>query len=118
MNIIVLSNENMNKATIYHLTKSPEVEKMSEVSDMEEITVSDWCKYEEADYKDPEKVNTILAIRDENMGKAYATNSATFQRSFDEIVSIFGNTGYTIKVKHGTSKNGRDFITAVFQREV
>ena len=44
MNIIALSNEDMNKATIYHLTKSPEVEKMSEVSDTEEITVSDWAK--------------------------------------------------------------------------
>lgn len=118
MKIITLSNENMDKATIYHLTKSPDVEKMSEVSETEEITVSDWCKYDEVDYKDPEKVNTILAIRDAITGKAYATNSATFQRSFDEIVSIFGNSNYVIKVKHGTSKNGRDFITSVFQREV
>ena len=118
MKILTTSTDNMSKELVYRLTKSPAVMRMSDVPQDEEITVSAWCTYEEADYKDPETINTILAIMDETTGCSYATNSATFQRSFGEIVDIFGNVGYTLNVTHGISKNGRNFITAVFNREV
>lgn len=118
MNIIKTSAENLDKVSIYRLTKSPAVVRMSDVPTDEEINVSAWCIYEEQDYKDPEKVNTILSVMDADTGMSYATNSDTFKRSFAEICEIFGNTGFTVFVQHGTSKNGRDFITAVFGKEV
>lgn len=118
MNIINTSHENMSKVDVYRLTKSPAVMKMSNVPDDEEITVSKWCTYEEADAKNPETINTILAIADDVTGCCYATNSETFRRSFGEITDIFGNDGFTISVMHGVSKNDRDFITAVFCKEV
>lgn len=118
MKILTTSHEELSKENIYRLTKSPAVQRMSDVPADEEITVSSWCIYEEADYKNPETLNTILAIMDEETGCSYATNSATFQRSFGEITDIFGNDGFTLNVIHGTSKNGRDFITAVFNKEV
>lgn len=118
MNILKTSVPEMDKATVYRLTKSPAVMRMSDIPADEEITVSAWCEYEEPDYKEPDTINHILSIMDENTGCAYATNSATFQRSFAEITDIFGNSGFTISVMHGTSKNGRDFITAVFGKEV
>lgn len=118
MNIIKTSATDLDKATIYGLTKSPAVMRMRDVKAGDEITVSAWAIYEEADKKDPEKVNRILSVLDSTTGCGYATNSATFQQSFEDIVEIFGNTGFAIAVMHGTSKNGRDFIEAVFTREV
>lgn len=113
MNIIKKSHENLTPEQLYFLTKSPAVNRMSDVPADQPIHVSKWCVYEE-----PEKVNAILAIMDENTGCSYATNSATFARAFAEIVDIFGTDGFAVSVMHGKSNNGRDFITAVYCREV
>lgn len=118
MNIIKTSAPDLDKATLYTLTKSPAVMRMRDIKEGEEITVSAWAIYEEPDMKEPEKVNRILSVADATTGCCYATNSPTFQKSFEDIVEIFGNTGFVISVLHGTSKNGRDFIEAVFTREV
>lgn len=118
MNIIKTSAPDLDKAALYGLTKSPAVMRMRDVKEGEEITVSAWAIYEEPDKKDPEKVNRILSVLDATTGCAYATNSPTFQRSFEDIVEIFGNNGFAIAVMHGTSNNGRNFIEAVFTREV
>lgn len=84
------------------------------VKDLDEDTVIEidgWIKYEDVDVKTGE-VKTLLTIRD-TAGKLFGTISQTFQKSFLEAWDFFADQGervLRIKVKHGTSKAGRDYV--------
>lgn len=107
--VLNTSSDNVQGKLLFALTKSPSIVKMSDaVGDT--FTVAEWCVYEDADKKAPEKTNTILSVLDTN-GVVRATNSNTFTEMFLDIASIMGNTGFDIKVVSGKSKAGRDFIT-------
>ena len=117
MNILKQSRDNLSTEDKYNLCMSPEIEKLSNVKG-QTISVGDWILYEDVKKNDngQEKYETILSIRTED-GEVFATNSTTFQRAFDEMIDLFASSGETVKfvkVGTGTSKNGRDYITAIY----
>ena len=105
MEIIKTSTES--KIAIYKMTQDAGIQKMSE-KENEVITVADYTLYKDTDKDGVER--TVLSIMDKD-GNCYATNSATFQKDFDAMVNIFGESLISIKVVGGTSKANRHFIT-------
>lgn len=94
-------------AEIYKATKSNSIKRMSDITDNEIITAKDYIVHE--DVKDDGSVTILSIITDTGI---YATNSATFTRTFLDIVDIMGELPVNITVGHDTSKNGRKFIFA------
>lgn len=94
-------------AEIYKATKSNSIKRMSDIADNEIITAKDYIVYE--DTKGDGSVTILSIITDTGI---YATNSATFTRTFLDIVDIMGELPVNITVGHDTSKNGRKFIFA------
>lgn len=90
-------------AEIYKTTKSNSIKRMSDIADNEIITVKDYIVYEDG------SVTILSIITDTGI---YATNSATFIRTFLDIVDIMNDLPLNITVGHDTSKNGRKFIFA------
>lgn len=113
MNITRKSNDNLTMKQLYDLTKSPEIQKVSDNDGML-VSVDAWALYEDTD-KDG-NVREILAILDNEVGTV-ATNSATFMRDFFEIIDMCTDCGSVvnhIKISSGTSKAGRKFYTCVY----
>ena len=101
----------------YFLTMSPEIEKMSNIKG-QTISIDSWVIYTDNKSTDVEegKTETILSIKT-TLGEVFATNSATFIKEFERIIDLFAGDGMPVnyvKVAGGTSKSGRDFITAVY----
>lgn len=105
MNIIKTSRD-FTGAELYKATKSQSIKKMSEVTGY--LTVTDYVKYE--DVKEDGTAVTILSVI--TTDGIYATNSSTFIRTFEDIVSLMGELPIDITVGHDTSKNGRKYIFA------
>lgn len=95
-------------AEIYKATKSNSIKRVSDIPDNETVNVKDYIVYE--DVKEDGSSVTILSII--TFSGIYATNSATFIRTFLDIVDIMGELPVNILVGHDTSKNGRNFIFA------
>ena len=76
-----------------------------------EIVVNRWCRYEDID-DEKDKTVSLLTILDEN-NNVYCTQSATFRRSFADMVVLFDGEPFTIKKVSGTTKAGRDFVDCV-----
>lgn len=101
----------------YFLTMSPEIEKMSNIKG-QTIAIDSWVIYTDNKSTDAEegKTETILSVKT-TLGEVFATNSATFIKEFERIIDLFGGDGMPVnfvKVAGGTSKSGREFITAVY----
>ncbi len=105
MEIIKASTEN--KVALYKMTQDAGIKKMSEYEG-KELTVKGYALYKDTDKDGQER--TVLSIIDAD-GICYATNSATFQKDFDAMVTIFGEDLESINVVGGTSKANRHFIT-------
>lgn len=113
MEIIKTSNENLTMKQIYDLTKSPEIQKVSD-NDGALIQVDEWALYKDIDRDG--NTHDILSILDNEVG-AVATNSATFTRDFMEIVDMcqsFGAKPRHVKITSGRSKAGRTFYSCVY----
>ena len=106
MNIITTSRE-FKPAEVYKITKSNSIGKMTDCKD-ELLTVTGYIKY--ADEKEDGSVVEILSL--ETSSGIYATNSATFIRTFEDIIDIMGDLPVDIKIGHDISKNGRNYIYA------
>lgn len=95
----------------YFLTSAPNIKKMRSVSG-QIIDVDKWCMFMDTN-KDGEE-NEILSVMTPEK-EVYATNSRTFIESFYKVVECFGTAGFSkIEICTGTSKAGREFITAVY----
>lgn len=105
---IINSSANLDKKTIYFLTRSKNTMKMSEC-DGQVIEVKAWAIYEDADYQTQE-MKQVLAILTED-GETLATVSGTFIRDFLDIVDVFGEDLKKIKIMTGKTKNNRTFVT-------
>lgn len=95
-------------AEIYKATKSNSIKRMSDIADNEIIVAKDYIVYEDSK-EDGSSITILSIITDTGI---YATNSATFIRTFLDIVDIMGELPVNITVGHDTSKNGRKFIFA------
>lgn len=104
---IIKASENLTKREIYGMTRSPELEKMSDhVGDI--IPVDKFVIYADAG-EDGSEV-TVLSIMTAE-GKAVATNSATARREFEFILDLMEGESFSVKVIQGKSKAGRTYIT-------
>lgn len=112
MNIITKSANVDSSFDLYQLVQSPERKKLSDIKG-QSIELDKWVLYTEPN-KDGKEMK-LLALTTVD-GSAYCTNSATFCRSFESAVAMFGQFGeefHKIQVATGTSKNGRDYIDCV-----
>lgn len=80
--------------------------------EVESIRVSAWALFKDGD---GERAREVLAIQSDD-GAIYRTISATFKKSFINIVDNFAEYPL-VAVVHGTSKNGRDYIDCVLVGE-
>lgn len=110
---IIKMSKNVEGADLYHLTTSPEIEKMTSVKG-QTLALDKWALFSDLDRKTGE-VRRILSIKSGD--KMYATNSATFIESFETMMECFRTMGldvHHIRVSTGTSKGGREFINCVY----
>lgn len=113
MEIITKSSNELTMKQMYDLTKSPEIQKLSD-NDGALIQVDAWALYKDTD-KDG-NTREILSILDSEVG-AIATNSVTFIRDFMEITEMCLDCDvevHHIKISSGMSKAGRKFYTCVY----
>lgn len=106
MNILQQSAE-LDKATIYRLTKSPKAQRLTDALEAAggEMTISlaAWIIREEGE-------SVIVSMMDKD-GNIFATNSPTFNREFADIADIFGDDLTEIVAFRATSKNGRTYCS-------
>lgn len=113
MEIITKSSNELTMKQMYDLTKSPEIQKLSD-NDGALFQVDAWALYKDTD-KDG-NTREILSILDSEVG-AVATNSVTFIRDFMEITEMCRDCDvevHHIKISSGMSKAGRKFYTCVY----
>lgn len=107
--MIIKTNKNANGdytgKDIYKMTKSNSIKKMSAVDGT--LACVGFIYYE--DEKADGSTVPILSIENEG-GEVYATNSATFIRSFLDIFEMMQELPIDIVVGHAESKKGRPFI--------
>lgn len=113
MNIIIKSGE-MDMATLYRLTKSPEIAKLTTVKG-QELDIDKFIVYEDVNMDD---VKTTVIAFETTAGELFATNSPTFARDFLDILAMCeeSNAPYPKKVKvlPKTGKSGREYIQCVY----
>lgn len=108
MNIVKVWPESIvsDKRLMYKLSRS-ESTSLQKVAG-EEITPKAWMVREDTNHKG-ENV-TVLSIVDDN-NNVYSTISKTFMSEFDEINRIMDGEDFSVLVKAGVTKGGKDFIT-------
>lgn len=110
MKINVASRELTNKE-LYFLTKASNIHKMREVVGSM-LDLDCFLIYEDENSKG--EVQEIFSCRTPE-GETFATNSPTFIRTFRDILQCFPiEELHRLEVTDGTSKNGRNFIMAVY----
>lgn len=113
MEIIKKSSDELTMKQMYDLTKSPEIQRVSD-NDGALLQVDAWVLYNDTDAIG--NTREILSILDNEVG-AIATNSATFIRDFMEITEMcldYGVEVQHVKISSATSKAGRKFYTCVY----
>lgn len=113
MEIIKKSSDELTMKQMYDLTKSPEIQKVSD-NDGALLQVDAWALYKDTD-KDG-NTREILSILDNEAG-AVATNSVTFIRDFMEIMEMCHDCSVEVqhvKISSGASKAGRKFYTCIY----
>lgn len=99
--LIINKSENVTNELQYRLMRSNNIERVSD-NDGYEGTVKDYIIYEEDE-------KTICSMLFED-GRMMATNSATFIKEVEAMISAFDKIP-TIQIVSGKSKNGRTFFT-------
>lgn len=105
--IIKMYPETDDKRIIYKMTATKSLA-VKDLEPYEVFTPVRYCLYNEVNRKGEE--NEILSILDES-GTVIATISETFKRDFFSIADLMGGDEFSIKIIHGTTKAGRDFVT-------
>lgn len=105
------NDANYEKKEIYMMTKSPQIQKMSDLADRNEtITVNGFILYE--DDKQDGTTTRILSI-EIHTGEIFATNSPTFIDTFTDLVSMMEELPLNIVVLKKKAKSGsRTYILA------
>jgi hypothetical protein len=113
MNIIIKSGD-MDMATLYRLTKSPEIAKLTTVKG-QELDLDKFIVYEDSS---TDGVITTVAAFETTAGELFATNSPTFTRDFLDILAMCKEAGAPypkkIKVLPKIGKSGREYIQCVY----
>lgn len=116
MNIIIKSGD-MDMATLYRLTKSPEIAKLTTVKG-QEIEIERFIVYADSVNSDSGDSYVTIAAFETTAGELFATNSPTFTRDFLDILSMCreADAPYPkkIKVLPKIGKSGREYIQCVY----
>lgn len=111
---ITRSNINtQDKREVYRLTKG-ESQKIDGLEKGISLPVEKWALYEESktrkkqDGTEEEYTQTVLTFV--SGGYKFGTISATFIKSFLEIVDLMENEPFAIVITGGESKNGRRYV--------
>lgn len=108
---IIKSSEIIEGKEMYFMTVSANAQKVSDHQG-EKVDVTAWAVYEQENSKG-EPV-TLVAFKAAD-GTVYRTNSATFRRSFENIMTFFGTDPYIpIEIIGQLSKGGRLFVTCEY----
>ena len=110
---IVMRSRAMNEYDEYDLLESPAIVSLKNIPHRCIVCVGLWIDYITKD-KDGYDIECI-SIQDANTGETYSGQSATFRKSFSDIVDRVGDMNpvpenFFIEVLHNTSKSGREFI--------
>lgn len=105
---IIKATPNLDKKTIYQLTRGADTQPMKTAAGVE-MTVAAFAIYEDL-RADGKGTTTVTAIKS-TTGEIFATNSETFRREFDYITELMEGDEITIKVVCGTTKNDREYVT-------
>ena len=112
MKILYRSREKYTMKELYDLTKSPNIDKMSNHVD-DVIDLQDYLVYDKEDAEQSVKVASIVTPE----GEIMATNSKTFIEAFTDMLDMAADAGeqvHSIKVISGKSRNGRTYITCEY----
>ena len=113
MNFIKTNIDTQNKRDVYRMTKGDSL-KVDGIQKGTSLPVESYALYDEdktrqkQDGSQEDYTQRVLTFVSD--GKKYGTISATFIRSFMEIVDIMGSDPFAIIVTGGQSKNGRNFV--------
>lgn len=113
MEIIKKSSDELTMKQMYDLTKSPEIQKLSDYDGVI-LQVDAWALYKDTD-KDG-NTREILSILDNKLA-VIATNSVTFIRDFMEIIDMCHDCSVEVqhvKISARISKAGRTFYICVY----
>lgn len=112
MTITMMSHDNLDKKTIYMLTKDPSVKSIKNLPDGTAFTVSAYLEYDDINSRG-ENVHILSIMTDQG---PLACQSKTFKEQFLDIVEIFG-LPVTISKISGMTKAEREYITCTYAGE-
>lgn len=104
--ILAQSRGNLDKKDIYKMTTAQSIRQVRELEG-ETVNITDWVSFADVNPITGEE-SIILSIKLDT-GEVYATNSATVQRTFEEICDIFDDGLPPISVHSGMSKASRTY---------
>lgn len=104
------NNDEYQKKEIYMMTKSPQIQKMSDLAGRDEkITVNGFIRYTDTAGDTP---TDILSV-EIHTGEIFATNSPTFIKTFIDLVEMMQDLPLDIVVIEKQAKSGsRKYILA------
>lgn len=109
---IIYKTEGITATELYKLTKSNSVKKLATMKG-KEIDFDKVVLYEDTNPSTGE-VSKILAMQCKD-GECYATNSKTFIRGFEDIMTMFAESSEALPTKLvvavGTSRAGREYLS-------
>lgn len=110
---IIKSSGNFDTYSEYELIESPAIVSLKNVENKGLICVGAWVKYLTVDNSGNEI--TCVSVQDADTGEVFSGQSATFRKSFEDIVDRVSNMEevpdmFFIEVLHRTSKSGRDYL--------
>ena len=107
--ITKLSNpeETVDKRTTYLMTRNHSMTSIKDVEDGTQLDITHVCRFTDTN-KDGNivEIETYLDVN----GNVYATQSATFTASCEDIRSIFAGEDVSIIKKSGKTNAGRDYV--------
>ena len=112
MTITMMSREDLDKKTIYMLTKDPSVKLIKNLPDGTAFTVSAYLEYVDTNSRG-ENVHILSIMTDQG---PLACQSKTFREQFLDIAEIFG-LPVTISKISGMTKAEREYITCTYAGE-
>lgn len=106
--IVEMSSMDLTKKELYLMTQAPDIKVIKDVEDGTIIPVKAWCIFEDTKEQTGEVVSLLSILTPDNI--AYSCQSATFKRSFNDILTIMEDEAFSIKKFSGTTKAGRPFV--------
>lgn len=110
INIKTESRE-FNEVEKYLMTLAPSIVSIKNLEDNTKIDVDGYITFEDIKEDTGETVEILSIITPDK--RVYSCQSATFKRSFNDVVHIMNGKSFSVLKISGTTRNGRDFINCI-----